>query len=231
MSVLKNGSNEYLRTAVSFQTGRGFVDLFREALTHQELFESHWRLPPEIGDGFFRKVEIQPGFDMYIMDCQLRESPVLKSSASPSVVCMRFNLSGQNTVNVNGLNQSFSTTKHKNNLFYFNKPETTGHLPKQQRLAGISIHFTPALLVSLIGESADLIPNLLKVVDGSNDPYFCYPGFTTPQMHTVVHQLVNCSFYGSTKKLFLESKVLELLSYKLEQIEMSNAIQGTKIML
>ncbi len=195
------------------------MNLFGDDSTNKEPFESHWYLPQKTGDGFFRKIEIQPGFDMYIVNCQLRESPVLKSSASSSIICMRFNLSGQNTVKVKGLNQSFSTTRHKNNLFYFNNPETTGHIPKNQHLIGVSLHFDPVLLVSLIGDSANLIPNLLKLVEGNALSYFCHPGFTTPQMHTVVHQLVNCSFYGSTKKLFLESKGLELLSYKLEQIE------------
>ncbi len=70
MSVLGNSSNAHLKTATSFYTVQGPIGLFQDAFTRKDLFESHWRLPQEIGDGFFWKIEIQPGFDMYIMDCQ-----------------------------------------------------------------------------------------------------------------------------------------------------------------
>ena len=39
-----------------------------------------------------------------------------------------------------------------------------------------------------------------------------------PQMTQALNQILTCSFTGKTRALFLESKVLELMAYKLEQI-------------
>ena len=41
----------------------------------------------------------------------------------------------------------------------------------------------------------------------------------TPQMHVALEQLLHCPFHGKTKQLYFESKCLELIALKLEQLQ------------
>jgi AraC-like DNA-binding protein len=167
---------------------------------------------------------------MYIMDCLFRQSPVLTATAAPSVFCLRFNLSGKNTVRIQGLGKSFSTTARTNNLFYFKNPETTGSLPENQHMQGISIHFDPGIFSSLLAGGNVSVPvDLRRIVDGDELPYFCHTSATTPNMQITIHQIVNCPYRGLARKLFLESKALELVSYKLEQMEIREVKSGGSV--
>jgi AraC-like DNA-binding protein len=60
---------------------------------------------------------------------------------------------------------------------------------------------------------------LKKIAQGSNVPYFCHTSTTTPNMQVSIQQIINCPYQGLTKKIFLESKALELLAYKLNQMD------------
>ena len=40
----------------------------------------------------------------------------------------------------------------------------------------------------------------------------------TPAMRTVFHQIRNCPYVGTIREVFLESKAMELLAYKLDQL-------------
>jgi AraC family transcriptional activator of pyochelin receptor len=210
-----------LKTATSIQTSNGYIDPFKDAANAADRFETCWHVSKEIGHGFFRKIEFQSGFDLYVMDCRFNGSSVFRATASPSVVCIRFNLSGQNTVKIHGLNKTFSTTAQKNSLFYFSNPETSGYLPENQHMRGVSIHFEPGLFLSLLDEEALSLPGIRHIAKGKDIPYFFHTGTTSPDMQMTVHQIVNCPYHGLIRKLFLEGKALELLSYKLGQIEIS----------
>lgn len=207
-----------LNTTTSVQTGAGFVDPFSGVDAVAEQFESSWTVSEEIGCGVFRKVEFQDGFDMYSVDCRLKKAVAIKASACSSVVCMRFNLSGQNTVNVHGVNRDFTTTACRNGFYYFNHAETSGHMPGNQHLRGASIHFDPDLFLSLIGDDAASVAGLRQLAEGKDVPFVSHSGITTPQMQTILYQIINCPYCGPMKKVFLESKALELLFFKLHQI-------------
>lgn len=207
-----------MNTTTEIQTTKGFIEPFPSETGTSERFESSWSLSKDLGKGSFQKIVFHPGFDMYIMDCRLKKCAVLKATASPSVVCMRFNLCGQNAVNIHNLGNSFSTTAQHNSLFYFNKPETSGYAPGNQELRGVSIHLVPSLLFSLLGKETACISSLRPLAEGANVPFMNYSGKTTSTMQMVLHQIINCPYSGPTRKIFLESKALELLALKLEQI-------------
>ncbi|MEM6610976.1 MAG: AraC family transcriptional regulator [Cyanobacteria bacterium P01_C01_bin.72] len=47
-------------------------------------------------------------------------------------------------------------------------------------------------------------------------------GNITPVMETAIRQIFSCSFQGKTKQIYLESKCLELISLKLEQLKQND---------
>ncbi|MEO0457107.1 MAG: AraC family transcriptional regulator [Cyanobacteria bacterium P01_A01_bin.114] len=56
-------------------------------------------------------------------------------------------------------------------------------------------------------------------------------GWTTPTMLTAIQQILNCPYEGEIKKLYLESKALELVALKLEQVQQLERTSAPKIRL
>jgi len=83
----------------------------------------------------------------------------------------------------------------------------------------IHIEMEPALLNALMQEEeiADMLPDFRAIVEGAGDPCYCRFGTMNAAMHTALYQMLNCSYQGLTKRLFLESKTLELIALQLEQ--------------
>ncbi|WP_157237905.1 helix-turn-helix transcriptional regulator [Desulfobacter curvatus] len=57
---------------------------------------------------------------------------------------------------------------------------------------------------------------------------FCHKGQITPAMRATIFHIFNCPYQGWAKTFFLESKALELIAHKIEQIEyVDNQKPGT----
>ena len=52
-----------------------------------------------------------------------------------------------------------------------------------------------------------------------NKYYYCSKGETTAQMQVALQQILQCPYEKITKRIFLESKVLELMALLIEQTQ------------
>ena len=208
-----------LKTLTEIKTPDGTIDPFERPGTTESQFEHCWSPPPKIGQGFFYKVTLKTGFELYVMDCLFKKCPIFRAQANPSVVCLRFNLTGQNTVQVKGVNKAFSTTAQTNSLFYFQNPKTSGMIKENLPVRAVSLHFDPYLFFNFMSQENLLPPVLKKIAMGANIPFFCHTSTTTPNMQVTIQQIIKCPYQEMTRKIFLESKALELLAYKLNQMD------------
>lgn len=90
----------------------------------------------------------------------------------------------------------------------------------QQPISNLSIHIEPELLQSWINPEFDALPTPLQsCLTGKSEksPYFCV-GENTPAMQATLSQILNCPYQGITKQIYLESKTLELITLKLDQL-------------
>ena len=70
-----------------------------------------------------------------------------------------------------------------------------------------------SLLKGLVGDPKEIETLLGK---GTRDPMFF--GTVTPAFRTALFDIINCPFCGAIRRLFLESKCMELICYQLAQI-------------
>lgn len=73
---------------------------------------------------------------------------------------------------------------------------------------------------SWVHSEVDALPKPLQAyLTGTSEksPYFCI-GENTPAMQATLSQILNCPYQGMTKQIYLESKTLELMSLKLDQL-------------
>lgn len=87
------------------------------------------------------------------------------------------------------------------------------------RILEVEIHVEPSILETLLGGQLESIPQELKrMIEGDEEQPYLQPQVTTTAMQQVLQQILNCPYQGLTKRIYLESKALEVLALRLEQI-------------
>ena len=89
----------------------------------------------------------------------------------------------------------------------------------QQDILKVDIHIHPLLLREYIPQSSVEIPSAFsQLLNGEDEEFYFHCAETTPAMQVALHQMLNCPYQGKIRDLYLESKALELIALRLEQI-------------
>ena len=189
-------------------------------------FEKRLEFPDEIGKGSIREFELRPGLKIEIYDFQPHENLSKTFDTGFSLLRFSFSLSGCG-------NFQWTATHRREQIndfvgrsaicFY---PEVHGimRLSGGQRLLQIVIGISPLLLNTFLRDEFDRIPsNLRGIAEGSNGDGYYHPGTMSPSVQTSVHELLNCPYHGSIKRMYMESKAMELITHQLAQVVFAEA--------
>ncbi|MBF2058126.1 MAG: helix-turn-helix transcriptional regulator [Cyanobacterium sp. T60_A2020_053] len=182
-------------------------------------------LAPEwLGKGYKREIILRNGISIVIHDYQLYENVIIDSRGNiEETLEIAFKLSLPQYIPPN-INTNF-----KEGFCYVIEKNNEGDI--WQELANtpskaVDIHLSQSLLDSLINEYGDNFPEDLKpFFYGDNTLPISTPQIIIPSMKMVILQMLNCPFYGLTKNLYLEAKVLELIALKLEYLSNQNQVK------
>lgn len=175
-------------------------------------------IPEALGMGSFREINLHSGICLGIADYELRE-PVMEYDMSGASFGFGFCLSGTIKSRVSCLKDSFVISCGQSGFFYFQnlsglREETKGHILR------VLIQMEPDVFFSLMKGDFDRIPAMLRNIADAKASEPCrIANIITPSMHMALHQILSCPYHGLTRQLFLESKAMELMAYKLEQFE------------
>ena len=181
-------------------------------------------IPEALGIGSFREIRLHSGIRLGIVDYELREPNVMKYEvnkyeANAWTFGFGFCLSGTVKCRLSCLKDYFIISRGQSGFFYFPglsgfREEVKGHIIR------VVIQMEPELFYSLMEEDFDRIPPALRKFAYRTGEEPCrVTNMITPSMQTALHQILNCPYHGLTRQLFLESKAMELMAYKLEQLE------------
>ncbi len=171
--------------------------------------------------GYRQGVNLRSGLDFLIDDYTLQEDLIVElgnsSPCEPNVnIEMSFMLAGHNR------NEGVQT-QHS----FFDASWDDGTKDRQaywqagERVLKFDIHIKPALFETLVGEQIQVLPaSLRQVIQGSRpfEEHFLQVGATTAPMRSAIHQILHCPYQGLTRWLYWESKVIELIALRLEQV-------------
>ena len=185
-------------------------------------FEKYWDWPGEIGNGFMYMIKLRPGLMLGIGDYQLWEHLTVSFEMKSPLCILGF-----------GLSRSVLSTpgngRGKKDVFIFNSGESfISYLPEWQGIAEypvrtptrtVGIYMDPQLLNTFMEEQHDRIPTgMHDIVNGTNEKHYYHALTTTPMVNMAIHQVLNCPYRGPLKRLYLESKALELITHQLAQL-------------
>jgi AraC family transcriptional activator of pyochelin receptor len=173
-----------------------------------EIVES---VPPQIGQGYTRLIPLQ-GMDLAILRYQLHDDLLIKEQSDGTEWEFGFNISGNRGGKRTG--ESFiGWGKYENEGIY----ETYAN----DAILKIDINLhAPSYLYQLIGEELEEVsPEIRKLVEENHQSFFSDINLITPAMRSALDQILNCPFTGNTRRIYLESKCLELIALRLEQFK------------
>lgn len=175
--------------------------------------ETIYTMPSLLGSGYRREIGLYPGLELCIFNETYRDL-LIQVPEDEHPVQFKVYLSGvedsgdflllnaeQSYIGGSGIQRSIKV-----------------FTPQSQPLIGVDIHMQPHWLRQFFATSTGELPVELQPLVRSNDWQQVFSPKTTKAVQSVVQQIVNCPFWGATKRLYLQSKVLELMALQLNGI-------------
>lgn len=186
---------------------------------------SPWQIPLHdprgLSHGYRQEVNLRPGLNLLIDDYTLAEDLVVEAGSGETCepyldLEMSFMLSGQNRL---------EDVRSRHNFMGASWGDDEGgqfHWRSGERVLKLDIHIEPDLFAALVGEECNALPDSFHQLIRDPQPsqqIFHQVSLTTAAMQSAIHQIFHCPYEGTTRWLYLESKVLEIIALRLEQIK------------
>lgn len=116
--------------------------------------------------------------------------------------------------------RDFSNGIVQHSYTYFS-PEIDGAIfvNAGHRLQQLTIHISPSVLLNYFNRQFDIGPFAFRdILSGADQISFFHTARITKPMNTAIYQILNCVYSGTMRQLYLESKTMELITYKIEQM-------------
>ncbi|MEA5569265.1 AraC family transcriptional regulator [Anabaena sp. UHCC 0399] len=189
-----------------------FWELFSETEEIQnqcaDKFETICPYPQALGQGNLRYIHLREGLELTIADYQLHDDLILKSPERQHSLEFTFYLSGGHK------NQSSSALAGQYAIC------GSGVAPKEsyewlasQRTLAINLHIEPEFFCSCLDlHTEQRTVQLTHLLGTPEQKFYVRSGNTTSVMTMALQQILQCPYQGVTKRIYLESKALELMA-------------------
>ena len=163
--------------------------------------------------------ELRSGFELMISSVEQRQNLIANIEEKGSQLIISFCLSGKMRVSFRDQKADFIVGHGQNILCFTPRSMCTSEFPSGQTYDHLNIRIEPSVLNTLMEGQFDQIPaDMRSIIDESNKNYCSHIGSMTPSMHMVIHQILNCPYLGFVKRMYLESKAMELIAHQLAQL-------------
>ncbi len=182
--------------------------------------ERQFQLDYRFGKGSFKEQWFE-GIHLSEGQIRLTDSVCVKMENQIPVVEMHFSLSGDSEVGLKGQRKKFAFGSKSHNVFYM--PHFEGFLEsgKQKESNHVfEVHLSEEYFKKMASSEFSSLSRFAEQVSKQEMAMMSQHnlGITT-QMDTIIRDVLQCQRKGTLKRLFIESKVLELLILQVEQFE------------
>lgn len=178
-------------------------------------FESEYTMPLDIGRGSVKKFAFDTGIQLSISNYKLYSDIMIEYDYQPPVFGFGFCLSGDISNQPEDFKDSGMIKSGQSALFHFNSNRMRETIGTKQ-VVRFDVIFEPEKIKSTFGEDPEkAFPTLPRLFNEQHRVF----DILTPAMRNSVLKILDCPYQGVSRNFFLESKVLELVSYKLDQLD------------
>lgn len=177
-------------------------------------FEYSCKLPQQFGQGGIRSIEVHPEIHLCIFDFELRKDVLIQLPEASHPLQFYCNLSGRviDEHNIGKVREEHTVISGGGV-----QRQMLTKLTKSRHM-GIDIHMSPDMLRTFFpGHDGDMLAQLSLLAKGNNWQTLIYQEITTA-IKQVVKQIIHCPYQGTTKQMYLQAKVIELMALQLAPI-------------
>lgn len=167
-----------------------------------------------MGVGYFKKIVLRSGFELWFSSCKYHEKTKFVSCESSLGLHFNFVLSGECRCISEEQSSKFKSTEGHQHIVYF--PYDSVHeIYPYQIFSDVCIVVKPELFYSLFDRTDDFLDCDLNKVTSREHYRQC--SVITTEMREILQRIIYCNVSRSLRKLFLESQALYLLYCQLAQ--------------
>ncbi len=176
-------------------------------------------LPADLGQGGFYNLACRRGLTLCLNRSRFDRDYHARITCPSPVVTFAFCMSGRTCTRVRRRNASMEMGAGDAFAYYFKEPRLEQQIRGGQSVGVLAVHFSPETLLRLAspfnGRSFGAEETLRKALK-KGELSLSRP--MTPQMNRLLREVLTCPHKGMFRKLFLESRTLELTACHLEQV-------------
>lgn len=193
----------------------GFQDT-KKILNNPNGFEVRWEWPKALGLGFMNMIKIRPGLVLGIAKYKLKHDLAGSFEYQHTFIDMGFSVSGDTPYRIThekGIEDTYHYKTGHSTINYLPFCRGDSIISSKTYIACVRIYIKPQVLKGLLNGSSGHMPHQLhNIMDGDKNSFYSRVAALTPSCHMVVRQILDCPYHGPLRRLFLESKTLELIT-------------------
>ena len=171
---------------------------------------------------YSRSVKLRPGLYLEIINNSFHNLLCRENFHSMSFpLTSKFYLSGNHQVltpSIKEVKNNYAEKANYNYLLYLPDIKEIEQTQAGERLHFVRVGADINFLRTFSTGFESLSPKLLQLIESNDVQRFHQPmGQITPTMQLALQQILNCPYQGMTKRMYLESKTLELLAMQFAQ--------------
>lgn len=172
----------------------------------------------DFGNARFREMQFD-GFAVSYGTVHLHEHVTIESNDIVPMVGLHFMLQGELSAQIEGMHKLIQTSHLQHNMVYNGHAAETLTIYPQQEMKIFGLGFSRNRFVELAADNGSVLDKFAEDV-ANHKPVALGQGYAiTPRMLQLIEEVRHCHFTGGLKKLFLQSKAIELLALQCEQVE------------
>ncbi len=168
-----------------------------------------------------QQIELHSDFWISLMTTPSDHKTAIRYHKKPALIDFGFILSGH-------LSHRIQDRDTENRIEGNSGLSGIGFFPDRKGIVEISgnrpvqimhIHISPKRLYDMVCDDLEAMPLTFRhVLTGNSDDSYLSKSIMPPIIRSIAHEIFNDGFHGLPKKLFLESKALEILTRRLGQL-------------
>lgn len=181
-------------------------------------FETILKLPPQMGNGWLRRIQLRPGLEVALRNIEFPEPFVAEVSENLDWNFVEFtsSLSGHAKAVTKGTQDEYYITPKQSRVSFFKDYSGWIECQSRQPLLNVEINVTvPALNALIAGHPTQLASTLSNVLEGTSTRTFSHSKIMERAVLQAAEQILNCPYQGLTRQLYLESRAIELIALQL----------------
>lgn len=165
---------------------------------------------------FIKELELRKGLKIVINHYNLKKNVSVEFEVEKPPLEFAYCISGKATADVHTLENadiSIDFNKLQCLIFYF--PHSIGkiHINDIEALKILSFHIAPDFLNDFIdGQFDDFPSDFVEITQDNIQKSYIKSNHMTTEMVEIANQIIDCEYEGLTRKMFIESKSLELMT-------------------